>query len=177
MRADHHWLRPGIPIRLSHGQHVRMKSHRCLPTENSQHTRAHAAKSPTQNPHLRPIGRKSSRTCHRQRQPSVILTAFMTCIRRFIKAYAVPWQKLCVGFSERAFEQGTRIPVPRVVIHADIDDRVSTQTGRLSRVPNLPIERRPSDLVQVPRARNSAHLICDKVTTSFATSPNQGGIK
>ena len=157
-----------------------MKSQRSLGviTGDPRHTRAHAAKSSTaQTPFLRPIGRKHSRASHRQRQTAAKLTTFMTGIRRFMKAYAILWQKLYARFSEHAFDQGNRVLVSRVATHLDIRDRVSMKTGRLSQVPNRPIERRPSDLVQLPRARNCAHLTCDKVTTTFTTSPNQGGIQ
>ena len=142
------------------------------------YSRAHAAKSPTtQAQFLRPVRVKHSRTGHRQRQVAAKLTTFMTVIRSFIKAHAIPWQKLYARFSEHTFDQGNRLLVSRVATHLDIRDRVSMKTGRLSRVPNHPIERGPSDLVHVPRARKCTHLICDEVATIFITSPNQGGIQ
>ena len=131
-------------IRLWHEQNVQMKSQRSLgvTTGDPRHTRAHAAKSSTaQAQCLRPIGRKYSRASHRQRQTAAKLTTFMTGIRRFMKAYAILWQKLYARFSEHTFDQGNRVLVSRVATHLDIRDRVSMKTGRLSQVPNRPIER------------------------------------
>jgi hypothetical protein len=101
----------------------------------------------------------------------------MSGIRGLLKTYAILWQKLYARFSEHTFDQGNRVPVSRVATHLDICDRVSMQTGRLSRVPNHPIERGLSDLVQLPRARKCAHLTCDKVTAVITMSPNQWGIE
>jgi hypothetical protein len=50
------------------------------------------------------------------------------------------------------------------------------QTGRVSQISNHP-ELGPSDLVPLPRIRKFCYLTCDKGTTTFTTSPNQGGIK
>ena len=141
-------------------------------------SRARAAKSPTaQALPLRPIRRKYSRYKQRQRQTAAKLTTFMTGMRSFMKAYAILWQKLRARISEHALEQGNRVPFFRAATRLVTHDPVSMQTGRLSQVPNHPIERGPSDLVQLPRARKCTHLICDKVTTIFITSPNQGGIQ
>ena len=146
--------------------------------ELDDHSRAHAAKSPTaQAQFLRPIRGKYSRASHRQRQTAAKLTTFMTGIRRFMKAHAILWQKLYARFSEHAFDQGNRVLVSRVATHLDIRDRVSMKTGRLSQVPNRPIERGPSELVQLSQARSCATVTCDKVTTTFTTSPNQWGIQ
>ena len=101
----------------------------------------------------------------------------MSGIRGLLKTYAILWQKLYARFSEHTFDQGNRVTVSRVATQLNIRDRVSTQTGCLSQVPNRPIERGPSDLVQLPRARKCTHLICDEVATIFITSPNQGGIQ
>ena len=191
MRADHRRLvngshagvimgSEGALIRPSHEQHVQMKSQRSLGviTGDPSRTGAHADKSSTaQTPRLRPIERQHSRARHRQRQTVAKLTAFMTAIRRFMKAYAIPWQKLYARFSEHAFGQGNQILVSRVATHLDIRDRVSSKIGCLPKAPNRPIERRPSDLVQLPRARKCAHLTCDKAATTFTTSPNQWGIQ
>ena len=142
--AHHHGLREAALIRLSHGQNVQMKSQRSLGviTGDPRRTRAHAAKSSTaQALRLRPIRGKYSRASHRQRQTAAKLTTFMTGIRRFMKAYAILWQKLYARFSEHAFDQGNRVLVSRVATHLDIHDRVSMKTGRLSQVPNRPIQR------------------------------------
>jgi hypothetical protein len=171
--------RRGAMIGLSDGQNVQMKAQRspCVITGDPRHTCAHAAKSSTaQTPRLSPIERQHSRARHRQLQTVAKLTAFMTAIRRFIKGYAIPWQKLYACFSEHTFHQGNRVLVSRVATHLNVRDRVSMQTARLSQVPNYP-ERGPSDLVQLPWARKCAHLTCDKVKANFTTSPNQGAIK
>jgi hypothetical protein len=105
-------------------------------------SRAHAAKSPTaQAQFLQPFRGKYSRCNHRQRQTSAKLTTFMTGIRSFMKAYAILRQKLYARFSEHTFDQGDRVLVSRVATHLDIRDRVSMKTGRLSQVPNRPIQR------------------------------------
>ena len=141
MRADHRRLvngshagvimgSEGALIRPSHEQHVQMKSQRSLGviTGDPSRTGAHADKSSTaQTPRLRPIERQHSRARHRQRQTAAKLTAFMTAIRRFMKAYAIPWQKLYARFSEHAFGQGNQILVSRVATHLDIRDRVSIE--------------------------------------------------
>ena len=75
------------------------------------HSRVPAAKLPTaQAQFLRPIRGKYLRAGHRQRQPSANLATFVTDIRRFIKAYAILWQKLYARFSKNTFDQGNRTP-------------------------------------------------------------------
>ena len=106
------------------------------------HSRAHAAKSPTaQALFLRPIRGKYSRASHKQRQTAAKLPTLMSGIRRLMKAHAILWQKLYARFSEHTFDQGNRVLVSRVATHLDIRDRVSMKTGRLSQVPNRPIQR------------------------------------
>ena len=103
----------GALIRLSHEQNVQMKSQRSLDvtTGNPPRTRAHAAKSSTAQAHcLLPIGRKYSRARHRERQTAANLTAFMTGIRRFMKVYAILWQKLHARFSEHSFRSRQSSP-------------------------------------------------------------------
>ena len=166
-------------IRSWHEQNAQMKSERSFDviTGYSRHIRAHAAQSLTaQTQFLRLIRGKYSRAGHKQRQTPANLATFMTDIRRFIKTYAILWQKLYARLSANTFDQGNRVLVSRVATRLDIRDRVSMQTGCLSQVPNHP-ERGPSDLMPLPRARKFAHLTCDKVTTTFTTFPNQGGIK
>jgi hypothetical protein len=143
-------------------------------------SRARAAKSPTaQALPLRPIRRKYSRYNQRQRQTAAKLTTFMTGTRSFMKAYAILWQKLYARFSEHTFDQGNRVLVSRVTTHLDICDRVSMKTGRLSQVPNRPIQR---------SARHPNLCICHRhetvplshVTRSqlmITMSPNQWGIQ
>ena len=105
------------------------------------HSRAHAAKSPTAAARrLRPIRGKSSRASHKQQQTAAKLPT-LSCIRRLLKAYAILWQKLHACFSEHPFDQANRVLVSRVAAHLDIRDRVSMKTGRLSQVPNRPIQR------------------------------------
>jgi hypothetical protein len=131
-------------IRLWHEQNVQMKSERSLGviTEDPRHTRGHVARSSTaQAEHLRPLRGKYSRACHRQRQPAAKLTTFTTGIRSFLKAYAILWQKLYARFSEHTFNQGSRVLVSCVATDLDIRNRVSMKTGRLSQVPNRPIQR------------------------------------
>jgi hypothetical protein len=122
-------------IRSWHEQNAQMKSQRSfgLITGDSRPTRAHAAQSSTaQTQILRPIRGKCSRAGHRQRPASANLATFMTDIRRFIKTYAILWQKLYARFSENTFDQGNRVLVSRVATHLDIRDRVSMKTGRLT---------------------------------------------
>jgi hypothetical protein len=167
-------------IRPSHEQHVQMKSRKSLGviTGDPRGTHPHGAKSSTSEAQgLLRIRRRHSQARPRRGQTAAKLTAFTTGVRRFIKAYAILRQKLYARFSEHAFDQGNRVPASRVATHLDIRDRVSMEPGRPSQVPNRQIERGPSDLVQVPRTRQCAHLTCDKVTTAFTTSPNQGGIQ
>ena len=68
------------------------------------------------------------------------LTTFLAGIRQFMKAYATLRQKLYTRSSEHIFDQGDRVVVSRVATHLDIRDRVSMQAGRLSQVPNRPIQ-------------------------------------
>jgi hypothetical protein len=142
------------------------------------HSRAHAAKSPTaQALLLRPLRGKHSRaTTQRQRQTAAILPTFMSGIRSFMKAYAILRQKLYARFSEHTFDQGNRVLGSRVAAHLDIRDRVSMQTGRLSQVPNRPIQRstRHPDLCI---CHNYVFVTCDKVTAMITLSPNQWGIQ
>jgi hypothetical protein len=131
-------------ICLSHEQTVQMKSQRSFGviTEDSRHTPAYAAKSAKpQTQCSRPVGRKYSRPRHGQRQTAANLTAFATGVRRFMKAYAILWQKLHARFSEHTFDHGDRVLISRVATHLDIRDRVSMETGRLCQVPNRPIQR------------------------------------
>jgi hypothetical protein len=144
------------------------------------HSRARAAKSPTaQAEHLRPIRGKYSRASHRQRQTVAKLPTLMRGIRRLLKAHAILRQKLYARFSEHTFHQGNRVLVSRVAAHLDIRDRVSMKTGRLSQVPNRPIQRstRHPDLCTCHRHEA---VPLSHVTTSqlmIAMSPNQRGIQ
>ena len=144
------------------------------------HSRAHAAKSPTaQALLLRPIRGKYSRASHKQRQTAAKLPTLMSGIRRLLKAYAILWQKLYARFSERTFHQGNRVLVSRVATHLDIRDRVSMKTGRLSQVPNRPIQRstRHPDLCTCHRHET---VLLSHVTRSqlmITMSPNQWGIQ
>jgi hypothetical protein len=133
---------------------------------NAPRTPAHAAKSPAaQTPRLMRIGRHHSRSGHRQQQIAENLTAFMTAIQRFMKAYAILCQKLYARFSENDFDQANRVLVSRVATLNNFD-RISMKTGRLSQVPNRPIDRstRHPDLCACQQARN-------------AKQPNQGRIQ
>jgi hypothetical protein len=163
-------------IGLSGAQNFQMKSQRSprVITRGPRHSPPQASKSSTAQAQCpRAIGRNRRRAGNRQRQTAGKLVTFLTGIRGLVNANAILWQKLYARFSEHTFDQGNRVPVSRVATQLNVRDRVSTQTGCLSQVPNRPIERGPSDLVQLPRAQ----LTCDKVTTTFATSPNQGGIQ
>jgi hypothetical protein len=134
----------GALIRPPHEQHVQMKSRRSLgvTTGDPRHIRAHAVKwSMAHALRLRPVRGKYSRASNRQRRTAPKLTTFVTAVRRFMKACAILWQKLRARFSEHALEQGNRVPVSRVATDLDIRDRVSMKTGRVSRVPNRPIQR------------------------------------
>jgi hypothetical protein len=138
------------------------------------HSRAHAAKSPTaQALLLRPIRGKSSRASHKQRQTAAKLPTLMSGIRRLLKAYAILSQKLYACFSEHTFDQGNRVLVSRVAAHLDIRDRVSMKTGRLSQVPNLPIQRS----TRHPDLCTCATVTSDKGTATITMSPNQRGIQ
>ena len=169
-------------IRLWREQNVQMKSQRSLGviTGDPRHSRAHAAKSPTaQAQFLRPIRGKYSRASHRQRQTAAKLTTFMTGIRSFMKAYAILWQKLYARFSEHTFDQGNQVLVSRVATHLDIRDRVSMKTGRLSQVPNRPIQRstRHPDLCTCHRHEAVPLSHVTKSQLMITMSPNQWGIQ
>jgi hypothetical protein len=132
-------------FRLWRKQNAQMKSQRSLGviTEDPRHTRGHVARSSTaQAEHLRPLRGKYSRTTsHKQRQTAAKLPPLMIDIRSLLKAYAILWQKLYARFAERPFHQGNRVLVSRVATDLDIRDRVSMKTGRLSQIPNRPIQR------------------------------------
>jgi hypothetical protein len=138
------------------------------------HSRAHAAKSPTaQALLLRPIRGKSSRASHKQRQTAAKLPTLMCGIRRLLNAYANLWQELYACLSEHTFDQGNRVLVSRVAAHLDIRDRVSMKTGRLSRVPNLPIQHS----TRHPDLCTCGTVTSDKGTATITISPNQRGIQ
>jgi hypothetical protein len=152
-----------------HQRNAEMKSQRSLGviTGGPRHTRAHNAKSSTaQALLLRPIRGKHSRASHKQRQTAAKLPTLMSGIRRLLKAYAIPWQKLYACFSEHTFHQSNRVLVSRVAAHLDIRDRVSMKTGRLSEVPNRPIQR------STPHAN-----LCAPQQARNAKQSNQGGAK
>jgi hypothetical protein len=131
-------------IRPCHERNMRTRSQRCLGviTGDPRQTHARAAKSSKpQTQLLRRIRGKDSQARHRRRQTAAKSTTFMTGIRRFVKAYAILWQKLYACFSEHTFDQRNRVLVSRVAAHLDIRDRVSMKTGRLSQIPNRPIQR------------------------------------
>ena len=156
--------------RLWHEQDIQ-----CLgfTTGNPPRTRAHVAKSSTvQTPRLRLIGRQHSRSGHRQQQSAENFTAFMTAIQRFMKACAILWRKLHARFSEHAFDQANRVLVSRRAT-LDILERISMKTGRLSQVPNRPIQRS----MRNPDLCNCANVTCDKVAAMITMSPNQRGIQ
>jgi len=141
---------------------------------------ARAAKSLTaQALRLRPIRDKYSRASHGQRQTATRLTTFMTGIRCFMKAYAILWQKLYARFSERTFHQGNRVLGSRVATDLDIRDRVSMKTGRLSQVPNRPIQRstRHPDLCTCHRHETVPLSHVTKSHLMITMSPNQWGIQ
>ena len=169
-------------IRLSHGQNVQMKCQRSFGviTGDPRRTRAHVAKWSTAHAlRLRPVRGKYSRASNRQRRTAPKLTTFVTAVRRFMKAYAILWQKLRARFSEHIFDHANRALVSRVATDIDIRDRVSMKTGRLSQVPNRPIQRstrHPS--LRTCHGQEAVPL--SHVTTShlmITTSPNQWGIQ
>jgi hypothetical protein len=164
-------------IRPRHAQDAQMKSQRSFGviTGDSRHTRGHVARSSTaQAEHLRPLRGKYSRTTsHKQRQTAAKLPPLMIDIRRLLKAYAILWQKLYARFAERPFHQGNRVLVSRVATDLDIRDRVSMKTGRLSQVPNRPIQRS----TRHPDLCTCATVTSDKVTAMITMSPNQRGIQ
>jgi hypothetical protein len=132
-------------IRPWQEQSAQTKSQKSLSvaTRDPRYACAYTAKSsPAQASRLQPIGRKYSRAGHGQRQTAPNLTAFMTGIGRFMKAYAILWQKLYARFAEHTFDQGNRVLVSRVATHLNIRDRVSMKACCLSQVSNCPIERR-----------------------------------
>jgi hypothetical protein len=140
--------------RLSHEQNIQ-----CLNViiGNPPRTRAHTAKSSKAQAHcLLPIGRRYSRARHRERQTAANLTAFMAGIRRFMKVYAVLWQKLHARFSEHSFDQANRVPGSHVATHLDVCDRVPMKTGHLSQVSHRQIERSTyPNLCACQQARNA----------------------
>jgi hypothetical protein len=156
-------------FRLWRKQNVQMKSQRSLGviTEDPRHTRGHVAKwSMAHALRLRPVRGKYSRASNRQQRTAAKLPPLMIDIRSLLKAYAILWQKLYARFAERPFHQGNRVLVSRVATDLDIRDRVSMKTGRLSQVPNRPIQRstRHPNLCACRQARN-------------AKQSNQGGSK
>ena len=172
----------GVLIRPSHEQNVQTSSRKPLGlmTGDPRHVRAHAAKSSTAHAQfLRPIRRKYSRTSHKQRQTAAKLATFMTGIRRLLKAYAILWQKLYARFSEHTFDQGDRVLVSRVATDLDIRDRVSMKTGRLSQVPNRPIQRstRHPDLCTCHRHETVPLSHVTRSQLMITMSPNQWGIQ
>jgi hypothetical protein len=138
------------------------------------------AKSPTARALLlRSIRGKSSRASHKQRQTPAKLTIFMTGIRRFMKAYAILWQKLYARFSEHTFNQGGRVLVSCVATDLDVPNRVSMKTGRLSQVPNRPIQRstRHPHLCTRHRKKTVPTPHVTKSHLMITMSPNQWGIQ
>lgn len=135
-------------------------------------SRDQAAEAPkAQTWFLRPVGSRRSRTSHRQRQTAAKSITFVPCIRRFMKAYALLWQKLSACFSDRR----DRVPVSRVTAHFNIRDCVSMKTGRLSPVANRPIQCSPrSELVHLSQTRVD-NFASGEVSALIAISPNQGG--
>jgi hypothetical protein len=157
--------------RLRHEQNIQCLG---ITPGNPLRTCAHVAKSATaQTPRLRLIGRPDSRSGHRRQQAAENFTAFMTAIRRFMKAYAILWRTLHARFSEYAVDQANRVLVSRIAAHLDIRDRVSMKTGRLSQVPNRPIQRS----TRHPDLCTCATVTSDKVTAMITMSPNQRGIQ
>jgi hypothetical protein len=149
--------------RLRHEQNIQCLG---ITTGNPLRTCAHVAKSATaQIPRLRLIGRPDSRSGHRRQQTAENFTAFMTAIRRFMKAYPILWRKLHARFSEYAGDQANRVLVSRIAT-VDILERISMKAGRLSQVPNRQIEpsMRHANLCAPQQARN-------------AKQSNQGGSK
>ena len=167
-------------IRLSHEQTVQMKCRKCLvvPMRDTRQTHSQAAKSSrAQAPDLRPDGRYS-RSRHGQRHTTANFAAFRTLIRRFMRACAIPRQRLYARYSEHTSDQGNRVLGCRVAAHLDVRNRVSMQTGRLGQIPNPHLAQRgPSEFVPSLGHRNRAVARCDKVTPMVITSPNQGGIQ
>jgi hypothetical protein len=163
-------------VRLWHEQNVQMKSQRSLGviTDDPRHTRGHAARSSTaQAEHLR--GKYSRASSQRQRQIAAKLTTFMTGIRNFMKAYAILGQKLYTRFSKHTFNQGGRVLVSCVATNLDIRNRVSMKTGRLSQIPNRPIQRstRHPDLCTCHRHETVPTSHVTKSQSMITTSPNQ----
>jgi hypothetical protein len=163
-------------VRRWHEQNVQVKFQSSLGviTEDARHTRGHVARlSTAQAEHLRPLQGKYSRTTsQRQRQTAAKLTTFMTGIRRFMKAYAILWQKLYTRFSEHTFNQGGRALVSCIVTDLDIRNRVSMKTGRPKPSPNRPIQRstRHPEFVQLSQART---VPMSHVTTPHLISPRR----
>jgi hypothetical protein len=140
--------------RLRHEQNIQCLG---ITPGNPLRTCAHVAKSATaQTPRLRLIGRPDSRSGHRRQQTAENFTAFMTAIRRFMKAYAILWRKLHARFSEYAVDQANRVLVSRIAT-IDILERISMKAGRLSQAPNRQIEpsMRHANLCAPQQARNA----------------------
>jgi hypothetical protein len=138
------------------------------------------AKSPTaQALLLRPIRGKCSRASHKQRQTAAKLPTLLSGIRRLLEAHAILWQKLYACFSEHTLDQGNRVLVSRVAAHLDIRDRVSMKTGRLSQVPNRPVQRstRHPDLCTCHRHEAVPLSHVTKSHLMITMSPNQWGIQ
>jgi hypothetical protein len=142
--------------RLRHEQNIQCLG---ITPGNPLRTCAHVAKSATaQTPRLRLIGRPDSRSGHRRQQTAENFTAFMTAIRRFVKAHAIPIlrRKLHARFSEYAVDQANRVLVSRIAT-VDILERISMKAGRLSQVPSRQIEpsMRHANLCAPQQARNA----------------------
>jgi hypothetical protein len=88
-----------------------------------------------------------------------------------MKAYAILWQKLYARFSEHTLDQGDRVLVSRVATDLDIRDRVSMKTGRLSQVPNRPIQRGTRPNLCACHRHETVSL--PRVTRSHPSSPFQ----
>jgi hypothetical protein len=183
--SDARFIRSGEEvalIRLWREQNVQMKSQRSLgvSTGNPRDSCAHGAKSPTgQAQFLRPFRSQYSRASYRQRQTAAILTTFISVIPSFVKAYSILRQKLYACFSEHTFDQGGRVLVSRVATDLDIRDRISMKTGRLSQVPNRPIQRstRHADLCSCHRHEAVPTSHVTKSQLIITMSPNQWGIQ
>jgi hypothetical protein len=129
---------------------------------------AHAAESSmAQAQCVRPIRAKYSRASHRKRQPAANLTTLMTGVWRLMKAYAILWQKLYARFSERIFDQGHRVLASGGATRLDVGDRVSMQTGRLSRIPSRPTQSQhaPSEFAHCPRQETAATHVTEPQTS------------
>ena len=162
-------------IRLSHGQNVQMKCQRSLGviSEDPRHTRAHVAKSVERRTlsSCDPFGASTLELATDNGEP-LQTNDLRDCRPEVHEACAILWQKLYARFSEYALEQGNRVPVFRVATRLVIHDPVSMQTGRLSQVPNRPIQRstRHPEFVQLSQART---VPMSHVTTSSTSLPRR----